>query len=141
MGSGYTFSQCHVMLELSSHNSLNLVKLADFLLIDKSNTSRTVKKLVKLEMVATKNVTSDHRQRLFTLTAKRQQALLAITQLADQQVRKVVEHLSDEQQEMVIQGMQLYTGALRKSRLQSNYQIRRIQRKDNAKVAREYGTS
>ena len=117
------------------------MKLADFLLIDKSNTSRTVKKLVKLEMVATKNVTSDHRQRLFTLTAKRQQALLAITQLADQQVRKAVEHLSDEQQEMVIQGMQLYTGALRKSRLQSNYQIRRIQRKDNAKVAREYGTS
>ena len=37
---------------------------------------------------------------------------------------------------MVIQGMQLYTDALRKSRLQSNYQIRRIQRKDYAKVAR-----
>ena len=51
MGSGYTFSQCHVLFELSSHNSLNLMELADILLIDKSNTSRTVKKLVELELI------------------------------------------------------------------------------------------
>ena len=136
MGSGYTFSQCHVMFELSTLSSLNLVELADILLIDKSNTSRTVKKLVELELVSAKKVTSDNRQKLFSLTAKGQQVLLTITQLADQQVRKAVENLDDKQQEMVIQGMQLYTGALRKSRLQSNYQIRRIQRKDNAQVAR-----
>ena len=84
MGSGYTFSQCHVLLELSSHNSLNLMELADILLMDKSNTSRTVKKLVELELVSAKKVTSGNRQKLFSLTAKGEQALLAITQLADQ---------------------------------------------------------
>ena len=69
------------MFELSSHNTLNRVELADILLIDKSNTSRTAKKLVELEMVSAKKVTSDNRQRLFSLMAKGKQALLAITQL------------------------------------------------------------
>ena len=136
MGSGYTFSQCHVLFELSSHNSLTLMELADILLIDKSNTSRTVKRLVGLELVSAKKVTSDNRQKLFSLTAKGEQALLAITQLADQQVQKAIENLNEDQQHLVIQGMQLYAGALRKKRLQSNYQIRRIQKKDNAPVAR-----
>ncbi|MDE0936130.1 MAG: GNAT family N-acetyltransferase [Mariniblastus sp.] len=136
MGSGYTFSQCHVLFELSSHNSLNLMELADILLIDKSNTSRTVKKLVELELVSAKKVTSDNRQKMFSLTSKGEKALLAITELADQQVQKAIENLNEDQQQMVIQGMQLYAGALRKSRLQSKYQIRRIQKKDNAQVAR-----
>jgi len=68
------------MFELSSHNALNRVELADILLIDKSNTSRTAKKLVELEMVSAKKVTSDNRQRLFSLMTKGKQALLAITQ-------------------------------------------------------------
>ena len=36
MGSGYTFSQCHVLFELSLHKSLSLMELAEILLIDKS---------------------------------------------------------------------------------------------------------
>lgn len=136
MGSGYTFSQCHVLFELSAHKSLNLMELADILLIDKSNTSRTVKKLVGLGLVSAKKITSDNRQKLFSLTSKGEQALQAITQLADEQVQSAIENLSDDQQQMVIQGMQLYADALRKSRLQSNYRVRRIQKKDNASVAR-----
>ena len=136
MGSGYTFSQCHVLFELSLHKSLNLMELADILLIDKSNTSRTVKKLVELGLVTARKTTSDNRQKLFSLTSKGEQALGAVTQLADQQVQKALENLNEEQQQTVIQGMQLYAGALRKSRLQANYEIRKIQKKDNAEVAR-----
>ena len=105
MGSGYTFSQCHVLFELSSHNSLNLMELADILLIDKSNTSRTVKKLVELELVSAKKVTSDNRQKMFSLTSKGEKALLAITELANQQVEKAIENLNEDQQQMVIQGI------------------------------------
>ena len=136
LGSGYTFSQCHVLFELSSHNSLNLMELADILLIDKSNTSRTVKKLVELGLVKAKKVRTDNRQKLFSLTPKGEKALLATTQLADQQVQKAIANLNEEQQQLVIQGMQLYGGALRKSRLQSSYTIRLIQKKDIAQVAR-----
>lgn len=136
MGSGYTFSQCHVLFELSANDSLNLMQLADNLLIDKSNTSRTVKKLVELELVSARKATSDNRQKLFSLTPRGERALLSVTQLADQQVQNALENLTEDQQHMVIEGMQLYAGALRKSRLQANYQIRRIQKQDNAQVAR-----
>ncbi|MFT5302151.1 MAG: putative acetyltransferase [Mariniblastus sp.] len=136
MGSGYTFSQCHVLFELSLHNSLNLMELAGILLVDKSNTSRTVKKLADLGLVSATKVSSDNRQKLFGLTTKGEQALLAITGLADQSVQKAIENLNEDQQQIVIRGMRLYAGALRKSRLQSDFQIRLIQKIDNAQVAR-----
>jgi len=136
LGTGYTFSQCHVMFELSQHKSLNLMELAEHLLIDKSNTSRTVKKLVELGLVRSEKVSSDNRQKLFSLTAKGEKALRATTGLADQQVESALENLYEEQQELVVQGLQLYSNALRKSRLQSNYTIRLIKKEDNAQVAR-----
>ncbi len=136
LGTGYTFSQCHVLFELSQHRTLGLMELADNLLIDKSNTSRTVKKLVALGLVKAEKVASDHRQKLFSLTAKGETVLRRTTDLADQQVGHALENLSEEQQAQVIQGLQLYAGALRKSRLQANYSIRLIQKRDNAQVAR-----
>ena len=136
LGSGYTFSQCHVMFELSQHQSLNLMELSENLLIDKSNTSRTVKKLVELDLVKAEKLSSDNRQKIFSLTPKGKKALRATTNLADKQVESAIDNLSTEQQEVVIQGLQLYANALRKSRLQSNYSIRPIQKQDNAQVAR-----
>ena len=49
LDTGYTFSQCHVLFELSVNKSLNLLAIADNLLIDKSNASRTVKQLTELD--------------------------------------------------------------------------------------------
>jgi putative acetyltransferase len=136
LGTGYTFSQCHVMFELSQHQPLNLMELSENLLIDKSNTSRTVKKLVELGLVKAAKVSSDNRQKLFSLTAKGRKALRTTTGLADQQVQRALVHLSEAQQEVVIAGLQLYANALRKSRLQSNYSVRLIQKQDNPQVAR-----
>jgi len=132
---GYTFSQCHVLFELSSKKSLHLMELAERLLIDKSNTSRTVKQLVELGLVKSEKVASDSRQKLFSMTAKEERALLTIVRLADSQVESALENLSDEQQETVIQGIRLYSGALRKSRLQSKYSIRLIRKQDNRQTA------
>jgi putative acetyltransferase len=136
LDTGYTFSQCHVLFELSVHKSLNLLALAGNLLIDKSNTSRTVKQLVELGLIAVERVASDNRQKLFSLTAKGEQALHATLQLANKQVEDALGILSEEQQELVVQGIQLYANALQKSRLQSNFTIRSIQKRDNAQVAR-----
>jgi len=136
LDTGYTFTQCHVLFELSAHKSLNLKSLAENLLIDKSNTSRTVKKLVELGLVKSEKVTSDNRQKLFGLTAKGEKALRATIDLANSQVESALDNLAEEQQELAIQGMELYANALRKSRLQSNYTIRLIQKRDNAPVAR-----
>lgn len=136
LDTGYTFSQCHVLFELSVHKSLNLLALAENLLIDKSNTSRTVKQLVELGLIRAERVASDNRQKLFSLTAKGEKALRATLHLANKQVEDALGILSEEQQELVVQGIQLYADALKKSRLQSNYTIRSIQKRDNDQVAR-----
>ena len=136
LGTGYTLSQCHVLFELASHQSLSLMELAATLLLDKSNTSRTVKKLVELGLVKAERVATDSRQKRFSLTAKGEKALGSTIGLADEQVEKALDNLNTSQQETVIQGLRLYADALRKSRLQSNYTIRTIQKKDNPQVAR-----
>lgn len=136
LNTGYTFTQCHVLFELSAHKALNLVSLAEHLLIDKSNTSRTVKKLVELGLVKTEKVSSDNRQKLFSLTPKGEKVLRSTVDLANTQVENALDNLSEKQQTLAIQGMELYANALRKSRLQANHTIRLIQRRDNAQVAR-----
>ena len=135
LDTGYTFSQCHVLFELSVNRTLNLLALAENLLIDKSNTSRTVKQLVKLGLVRAETVASDNRQKLLSLTTKGKQALQATLHLANKQVEDALGILSEEQQELVVQGVQLYADALKKSRLQSQYTIRLIQKRDNSQVA------
>lgn len=136
LGSGYTLSQCHVLFELGVHRSLGLVKLAEILLLDKSNTSRTVKKLVELGLVKAEKTATDSRQKLFSLTPKGERVLRTTTDVADQQVEQALQNLNAEQQEQVIRGLQLYADALRKSRLQSNFTIRPVQKRDNVQLAR-----
>jgi putative acetyltransferase len=133
---GYTVMQCHVLFELSAHEGLNLMSLAEHLLIDKSNTSRTVKKLVELGLVRTEKVSSDKRQKLFSLTSKGEKVLCSTVNVANMQVESALDNLSEKQQLLAIQGMELYTNALRRSRLQTSHAIRPIQKRDNAQVAR-----
>ncbi|MGY8732865.1 MAG: bifunctional helix-turn-helix transcriptional regulator/GNAT family N-acetyltransferase [Pirellulales bacterium] len=135
LDTGYTFSQCHVLFELSVNKSLNLLAIADNLLIDKSNASRTVKQLTELGLVTAERVASDNRQKLFSLTDKGTKALGVTLHLANKQVEDALGILNEDQQELVIQGIQLYADALKKSRLQSHYTIRSIQKRDNDQVA------
>lgn len=135
LDSGYTFTQCHVLFELGAHKSLNLMSLVDNLLLDKSNTSRTVKSLVKHGLVKSERVETDQRQKLFALTTKGKEVLRETVGLANKQVEDALDNLSTQQQELAIKGMQLYANALSKSRMQSEYTIRLIQKRDNAKVA------
>lgn len=136
LGSGYTFTQCHVLFELATHQSLNLMQLAENLLIDKSNASRTVKKLVDLGLVKDERVVSDNRQKLFSLTAAGEKVLRSTIGLADEQVQMALNNLTGEQQETVIQGLRLYSQALRKCRLQADFSFRPMQKRDNPQVAR-----
>jgi len=136
LGTGYTLSQCHVLFELSVHRSLGLMKLAEILLLDKSNTSRTVKRLVEMGLVKVERTSVDSRQKLFSLTAKGQRVLAMTNSLADQQVEQALQNLSEDQQKQVVDGLRLYARALSKSRLQSGFTIRSIQKRDNSQIAR-----
>lgn len=136
LGTGYTFTQCHVLFELASHGTLGLLELADILLLDKSNTSRTVKKLVELGLIASERTEEDSRQKRFSLTAEGEQALAKTVNLADDQVGAAIDVLSTQEQNVVIEGLQLYGEALRKSRLQAEFAIRKIKKADNLQVSR-----
>lgn len=135
MGSGCTFTQCHVLFELAAHKSLHLHELVDLLLLDKSNASRTVKKLIQMGLVNSKKVPTDQRQKSFSLTSSGKKVITATTKVARRQVESALGNLDHSQRETVVEGMKLYANALRKSRLQSGYQIRAIKRKDNSEVA------
>lgn len=136
LGTGYTFTQCHVLFELASHGTLGLLELADILLLDKSNTSRTVKKLVELGLIASERTEEDSRQKRFSLTPEGEQALAKTVNLADDQVAAAIDVLSTQEQRVVIEGLQLYGEALRKSRLQAEFAIRKIKKADNLQVSR-----
>ncbi len=125
---------CHV--RAVDAQSLNLMELAEHLLIDKSNTSRTVKKLVELGLVKSGKLKTDNRQKLFSLTSNGKKALGNTVRLANKQVENALTTLDEKQQATVIRGLQLYANALQKGRLQSNYTIRLIQKQDNVQVAR-----
>ena len=136
LDTGFTLSQCHVLFELSQHGPLNLMQIAENLLIDKSNTSRTVKKLVELGVVQSERVRSDSRQKLFSLTKKGQKVLNNTTSLANDQVHRALEHLDEQQRLTVTEGLRLYSAALKKSRRQAGCQIRLIRKSDDKEVAR-----
>ena len=136
LDSGYTFTQCHVLFELSNHKSMHLMELSQNLLLDKSNTSRTVKKLVEHGLVKMEKDPGDSRQKLFSLTTKGQKILEHTVGLADRQVEDALVHLTEPQQQQVIEGMRLYADALKKSRLQEGFSIRAIQKQDDAHIAR-----
>lgn len=135
LDTGYSISQCHVLFELSPDHSLRLLELSERLQMDKSNTSRTVAGLVDLGLIKVAKSSSDGRQRIFSLTGKGKRTLQSITEIADQQVENALENLDDGQQQTVVQGLQLYANALRKSRLQSAYEIRLIRKEDVSQVA------
>lgn len=136
LGSGFTFSQCHVLFELAAHKTMSLMELADCLLMDKSNASRTVKQLLKLGVLNVEQDSKDNRQKKFSLTVKGRQALSTTICNAERQVHDALENLTEQQQETVVQGMRLYVDALKKSRLQANFVIRPIKKKDNPEIAR-----
>ena len=131
---GCTFSQCHVLFELSQKPA-GLKELANVLLMDKSNTSRLVKKLVQDKLVAESQNSQDSRQKTFSVTRKGKQVLHEIVTIAERQVTGAMSHLSNEEQQQAIHGLKLYAGALRTHRLQDGFEIRRIRKKDNAAVA------
>lgn len=136
LGTGYTLTQCHVLFELAACGKLGLLELAERLLMDKSNTSRTVKKLVEIGLVKSEKAVTDSRQKFFSLTAAGKQALAKTVHIADEQVESALEFLSPAEQEIVVDGLRIYSEALRKSRLQAPFEMRKIQSKDNPQIAR-----
>jgi DNA-binding MarR family transcriptional regulator len=67
---GVTIAQCHTLLELQSHDSINLNELSEKLYLDKSTVSRTVDGLVKNGTVNRIVPKENRRKVMISLTEK-----------------------------------------------------------------------
>ena len=133
---GFTYTECHILFELQQHNVLNLMELSQKLLVDKSNLSRTMKELVAEGLVQVNPLSSDKRQRLFSLTAAGLEAVNNNNQLANEQVKSALQLMDIEERKSIVKGLALYNKALSRSRLQQEFPFRLIKKADNAVVAR-----
>ena len=62
---GVTITQCHTLLELNLHESINLNELSEKLYLDKSTVSRTVDSLVK-NGTAKRDIPEENRRKVMT---------------------------------------------------------------------------
>lgn len=133
---GCNFAQCHALLEIEAQPEINLGELVERLLLDKSSTSRIMKGLVEKGLVRV--ITPEHDQRIkqYSLTPAGTTQVNHNNSLANQQVIDALSNLNEADQMRIIDGLQLYTKALARSRRQAKYPIRIIELEDNPAVAR-----
>lgn len=133
---GVTPSQCHALIELGEHGVLTTAELSELLHIDVSTTSRLVKQLTEHGLASAKVDQLDKRRKPLCLTAKGTRRLETVHRFASAQVEGALQQLAAHQRSLVLGGMQLYGRALRRSRLQAEFDMRPIRRTDNAAVAK-----
>jgi putative acetyltransferase len=132
---GFSYSQCHALFELQQHTSLTTNELAELLRLDKSTVSRLLSGLKEKGLVDATIKPSDQRQKAFRLTAEGRKATQCNNELADQQVRQALSLLDENERSIVERGLALYSKALRQSRQQEAFVIRKIKAEDNPQVA------
>ena len=133
---GFTYSQCHVLLEIEQHKLLNLMELSKIVQLDKSTTSRVVKSLIDKNLLKANKNGKDNRQKFFSLTELGLSSTQHNNCLANDQVQNALQLLSPVEQQAALNGLKLYAKALTHSREQAPYTIRPIQVDDNPFVAR-----
>ena len=110
----------HTLIEMDLQGPLNQIDLTGLLRLNKSTVSRMIKKLVKYNLVAVSLSKEDQRYKLISLTDTGKKIVSKIHESSNAQVRNAFNQLSSEEQKIVLQGITLYAGALKKSYTQEN---------------------
>lgn len=136
----------YALIELESHGSLTHIELASLLQLDKSTVSRLAKSMLNEKLVTINTHSEDNRYKRIFITTAGKKALVEINNIANQQVHDALLQLPDADQQKVVSALDLYAKALKRSRIQNEYMIRKIQKQDNLelmllikKVLNEYG--
>lgn len=132
---GLTVPEAHALIELSTHKTLSVQHIADMLLIDKSNASRTLASLGKEQFVEFTENKEDRRAKDVSITTSGRKRVQQVHVEADELVGGALELLSPQEQEVVSEGLKTYAKALRYNRLQKDFIIRPITKEDNPAVA------
>lgn len=125
-------SQCHALVELDSHGAMNLGQLSIALNLEKSTTSRLVAQLSDKGACLIQSDENDRRNKLISLTKKGLELVNTIHVEAKLQVKNALDMMNEEEKNIVLQGLSIYAKKLKRSRLQNEYKIRKLLKKDLA---------
>jgi putative acetyltransferase len=132
---GVSMAQCHSLIELGHRGVLTAGELAEILRLDKSTMSRVVAGLKRAGLIAIRDAARDKRKKPLMLTARGKKKLERIHQHSNRQVQDALALLNEDDRKTVVAGMAMYAKALARSRAQREFEVRRIEERDNPEVA------
>jgi DNA-binding MarR family transcriptional regulator len=103
--SGVTMSQCHVLLSIYEQKVTTTVDLSKELAIDKSNLSRIIESLVKLEYVERIASKEDRRYSKIKVTPKGKSKSNEINRSANAHYRKVFENIPEWKHKEIVENL------------------------------------
>jgi len=99
----YSLTEARILFEISHDPSCTARQIKKILQVDEGYLSRTIDKLVKLGLVTKKQLQSDGRVLILSLSKKGERELLKINEAAEASVKSMIEHLSpDEVDEILV---------------------------------------
>ncbi|MCH2208957.1 MAG: helix-turn-helix domain-containing GNAT family N-acetyltransferase [Lentisphaerales bacterium] len=124
-------SHCQILLELQRLHTSTIIELSRLLSQNKSTTSRNIKFLQKQQYIMQLVDPTDNRLKPYTLTKKGRDLVAMLDERAAEAIIEALGILQGEELKKAVEGLELFSGALYHSRLQSKYTIREITASDN----------
>ncbi len=116
---GVTLAERHLLIELTACTCPTMGEIAERLLLDKSTASRLIAKAMKKGYVKCTIDEEDKRKRYLHLTELGKKTLHAFEPIAFNQTKEALQTLSDEEIQLIYQGVALYAKGLKNSRLKN----------------------
>ncbi|MCG8684216.1 MAG: bifunctional helix-turn-helix transcriptional regulator/GNAT family N-acetyltransferase [Desulfobacterales bacterium] len=144
---GVSYAEGHALLEIDKYDILTAGQMSVILNLNRSSTARTLQKLKKKGWVQDVPDPDDCKKKPVKLTKSGRKKVEEINQYSDSRVAKALFFLDKDQVNTAFAGMRDYAKALKLSRVEEQFQIRPIQKKDNPairkiieKVSAEFST-
>jgi len=132
----FTLSESHLLMELDEQRCATGKELAELLVLEKSTVSRIIARLEAKKLIATVPNPHDRRHKPLELTQLGHGVVKQMHERADSQVNKALSFLGGNQRIAVSDALKSYARALGYVRRSEGYEIRRIEARDDAAVAR-----
>lgn len=113
---GISLAQCHAIVEIGRADKISLIDLADLLGLDKSTMSRTINNLVEVGLVLRELDMENRRYVIIQLTDKGKEIFQNTEESMNNYYQDILESISENKRNEVIEGLQLLTDAVKKNR-------------------------
>jgi len=110
---GITLTQRHVIVETGRKEQMSVNELAELLNLDKSTVSRTVDQLVTKSIMVRHPDLNDRRYVALKFTIKGEELFKNIEQRMETYFAEILDSISPDKQEQVIESLQLFTATLK----------------------------